>query len=485
MSTDLLRELPSIDELLRSPEIACIPAPATALKNAARAALEQLRRDIRSGTITAAQLSGSLSDLPQRIADRLELDSRYSLRPVINASGVILHTNLGRAPLSSRALDHIYSVAARYNNLEYSIADGARGKRDTHLDRLFAQIFADPRHAEHGVRGIVVNNCAAATILALNTLAAGGEVIVSRGELVEIGGSFRIPDVMQKSGAILREVGTTNRTRIADYERAITPNTRLLMRVHRSNFAITGFTEQPSLEQLARLARKYNLPLFEDQGNGSLVDLRALNPAIHGEAPPTAIESLQGGAHIISFSGDKLLGGPQAGILAGHFELIAQMRANPFFRAMRVDKLTYAALEATLLAYTQQDFDSLPILRMVRLTADGLRARSEAFLARLNSAAPEHNQPSQLTAQIIPGDSVIGGGTAPTATIPTSLIALTHSTLNADSLERALRSGTQPPHHAASTPVITRIESGRVLLDLRTVLPDEEPALLSALLALN
>jgi L-seryl-tRNA(Ser) seleniumtransferase len=310
----------------------------------------------------------------------------------------------------------------------------------------------------------VVNNNAAAVLLALNTLADGGEVIVSRGELVEIGGSFRIPDVMAKSGAILREVGTTNRTRVADYEQAINERTKLLLRVHRSNFEISGFTEQASTAELVGLARERGLPLMEDLGSGALVDLQAVG--ISGE--PTVIDSLRAGVDVVSYSGDKLLGGPQAGLLSGRHELIARMRANSLFRALRVDKLTYAALEATLLAYVKRDHDAIPTLRMMRLTLDEIGKRAEAIAVKV--ASPK------LKAEIIDGESVIGGGAAPSSVLPTRLVALSCAGLSADELAARLR--------AADPPVIARVEEGRVLLDLRTVFPEQDEAVRASLVAL-
>jgi L-seryl-tRNA(Ser) seleniumtransferase len=306
-----------------------------------------------------------------------------------------------------------------------------------------------------------VNNNAAAVLLALNTLADGGEVIVSRGELVEIGGSFRIPDVMAKSGAILREVGTTNRTRVADYEQAINERTKLLLRVHRSNFEISGFTEQASTADLVGLARERGLPLLEDLGSGALLELQAFGIG----REPSVIDSLRAGLDVVSYSGDKLLGGPQAGLLSGRRQLIARMRANSLFRALRVDKLTYAALEATLLAYVKRDHDAIPTLRMMRLTQQEIGKRAEALAAK--AASPK------LQAEIIDGESVIGGGAAPSAALPTRLIALSCAGLSADQLSARLR--------AADTPVVARVEEGRVLLDLRTVFPEQEELVAAAL----
>ncbi len=369
--SDLYRKLPSVDELLHRPDLAAIIAadgPA-AVTDAARAVLTRLRAEIAAARLDAATADLALSGISNAVQRQVRQSLTYSLRPLINATGVILHTNLGRAPLATSALQHIANAASGYSNLEFDVETGERGKRDVHVDRLFRKLLNDgyagegARATPAGISTIVVNNNAAAVLLALNTLAEGGEVIVSRGELVEIGGSFRIPDVMSKSNATLREVGTTNRTRVADYERAINDKTRLLLRVHRSNFQITGFTEQPALAELAALAHARNLPLMDDLGSGALFDLSSI--AVNGE--PGVLDSLQAGADVVSYSGDKLLGGPQAGILSGRADLIARMRANSLFRALRVDKLTCAALEATLLAYVKHDHEAIPALRMMRL----------------------------------------------------------------------------------------------------------------------
>jgi L-seryl-tRNA(Ser) seleniumtransferase len=298
-------------------------------------------------------------------------------------------------------------------------------------------------------------------LLALNTVAEGGEVIVSRGELVEIGGSFRIPDVMTKSGAILREVGTTNRTRTSDYEEAITERTRLLLRVHRSNFEITGFTEQASTAALVELARRRGIPLMEDLGSGALIDLRTVG--ISGE--PGVLDSLRSGVDIVTYSGDKLLGGPQAGLISGESELIARMRSNSLFRALRVDKLIYAALEATLLAYVRRDHDAIPTLRMMRLTKEAIGERAEALAARV--AGPK------LKIEIVDGESILGGGAAPSSVLATRLLAVVCEGLSADELAARLR--------GSELPIIARVEDGRVLLDLRTVFPEQDSSVVAAL----
>jgi L-seryl-tRNA(Ser) seleniumtransferase len=487
---DLYRRLPSVDELLRSPDLVAIVSSEgqASVTDAARAVLTRLRAEIAAARLDAASVDLALSGIAGAVERQVRQSLTYSLRPVINATGVILHTNLGRAPLAASALEHVRHASEGYSNLEFDVETGDRGKRDVHVDRLFRKLLDEhagttPVRLRSGqvlgcpgepvpkvqptptaVSTIVVNNNAAAVLLALNTLAEGGEVIVSRGELVEIGGSFRIPDVMSKSNATLREVGTTNRTRIADYERAITEKTRLLLRVHRSNFQIIGFTEQPQIEELAALAHARNIPLMEDLGSGALFDLRAIG--VIGE--PGVLDSLQSGADVVSYSGDKLLGGPQAGILSGRGDLIARMRTNSLFRALRVDKLTYAALEATLLAYVKHDHDAIPALRMMHLSKDEIGRRTEAVAAKV--------QLSLLTVEIIDGESVIGGGAAPSAVLPTRLLAVIREGLSADEISARLR--------ASQPPVIARVEEGRVLLDLRTVFPEQDENVIAALRAL-
>jgi L-seryl-tRNA(Ser) seleniumtransferase len=465
--SDLYRRLPSVDELLRLPEVVgqVQREGHAAVTKAARAVLARVREEIVAGRLDASAVDLAVSGLAEAVERQLRQALQLSLRSVINATGVVLHTNLGRAPLGSAALEHLYQVAATYSNLEFDVAQGERGKRDVHVQRLFAQLFGSV--AAEPVSTVVVNNNAAAVLLGLNTLAEGGEVIVSRGELVEIGGSFRIPEVMAKSGAMLREVGTTNRTRISDYERAINEKTRLLLRVHRSNFQITGFTEQPSLSELVDLGRKRGIPVMEDLGSGALVDLRSLG--ISGE--PGVADSLRAGVDVVTYSGDKLLGGPQAGLLSGRRELIAQIRSNPLFRALRVDKLTYAALEATLLAYVRQDHDAIPALRMLRLSPEQIEGRAQAMKKTLQS---ERNR---LGVDIVDGQSVVGGGAAPAASLPTRLLAVTCAGLSADELAARLRAG-EPP-------VVARVEEGRVLLDLRTVFAEQDEAVAQALLTIS
>jgi L-seryl-tRNA(Ser) seleniumtransferase len=481
--SELFRKLPSVDDVMRGPAgrllVSSYGCPSVV--DAARVVLSRLRQEITSGLLDADGLELALSGLAEAVEKQLRQALGYSLRPVINATGVILHTNLGRAPLGEAAIEHIRETAASYSNLEFDLGASARGKRDVHVDRLFRKLLsndelgAGSQTERAGLRPggtaeaavstrvstIVVNNNAAAVLLALNTLADGGEVIVSRGELVEIGGSFRIPDVMAKSGAIMREVGTTNRTRAADYECAITDRTRLLLRVHRSNFEITGFTEQASTGELVALARKRGIPLMEDLGSGALFDLRAVGIS----SEPGVLDSLRSGVDIVTYSGDKLLGGPQAGLISGGSELIARMRSNSLFRALRVDKLVYAALEATLLAYVRRDHDAIPTVRMMRLSKEAIGERAEALAARV--AAPK------LKVEIVDGESILGGGAAPSSVLPTRLLAVTCEGLSADELASRLR-GSEPP-------IIARVEEGRVLLDLRTVFPERDAAVVAAL----
>jgi L-seryl-tRNA(Ser) seleniumtransferase len=469
-NADLYRQLPSVDELVRSSDLAKLVTQngQAAVADAVRIVLSSLREEIGAGRLGADGLALALSGIADAIEREVRRALRYSLRPVINATGVILHTNLGRAPLSLSTIDHIREIAASYSNLEFDVETGERGKRDVHVDRLFRKLLVENANAhagtaasgcpceqsERSISTVVVNNNAAAVLLALNTLAEDGEVIVSRGELVEIGGSFRIPDVMSKSNAILREVGTTNRTRIGDYKNAINEKTKLLLRVHRSNFQITGFTEQPSVEELVKLAGKHDLPLMEDLGSGALIDLQSLG--ISGE--PGVLDSLRLGVGIVSYSGDKLLGGPQAGILSGRSDLIERMRSNSLFRALRVDKLTYAALEATLLAYAKRDYDAIPAVRMMNLSKQEIGDRAEGIGKKIRSA--------KLDVEIIDGESMIGGGAAPSAVLPTRLLAVSREGLSANHLAVSLRS--------SNPPIIARVEEGRVLLDLRTVFPEQD-----------
>ncbi|MBZ5702906.1 MAG: L-seryl-tRNA(Sec) selenium transferase [Acidobacteriia bacterium] len=459
---DLLRQLPSVDELLAQPRLLALASRVSRdlLLEVTRAALAGLRARI-TGAEERTVLTLAPAEIEAYITAEVERVLALSLQPVINATGVILHTNLGRAPLPSAVADHIRHAATHYSNLEYDLEAGARGKRDVHTSRLLERLTG----AE---AAIVVNNCAAAVLLSLAALAKGGEVLVSRGELIEIGDGFRIPEIMAESGAILREVGTTNRTRIEDYERAITDKTRLLLRVHPSNFQITGFTERPELRELAELGRRANLPVMEDLGSGCLVDLSA-----SGVGEPVVRQSFEAGASLVAFSGDKLLGGPQAGVIAGHSALVARIRRYPLFRALRVDKLTIAALEATLGAYLRGALDEIPALRMIRMSPREIGQRAEQFLRALRPALPL----AELEADIVAGTSLIGGGSTPAESLPTMLLRIASARHSAAKLEERLR---RPP---VGVSVIARVADDRLLLDLRTVFPDEEPALAAALAA--
>jgi L-seryl-tRNA(Ser) seleniumtransferase len=472
----LLRLLPSVDALLRTEAATAargrIGAPR--LVQLARAVTEELRAEIRADGSGREQQAGPLNGGPSRealfseAARRLEracqLEAHRSLRRVINASGVILHTNLGRAPLSEAARRAISEQAARYCTLEYDTRTGGRGRRGAHAEELLAELTG----AEDA---LVVNNCAAAALLILTALAREGETIVSRGELVEIGGDFRVPEVMAQSGTRMVEVGATNRTRLSDYERAINSATRLVMRVHPSNYRIVGFTAFPALEELAELAHRSGLVLYEDAGSGALLDLQPYG--LEGE--PVIADSIRRGADLVSFSGDKLLGAAQAGLVAGRRELVQQLRKHPLYRAVRADKLALAALEATLQAYSRGTaLTEVPTLRMLALTPAEMQARAKGFLRRWKA---RYASGSGLQCTPVEGRSAIGGGSAPTTHPATTLIALVHERLSADALEELLRH--------SPTPVIARIADDKVLLDLRTVSEEEEPELLDALAAIS
>ena len=456
----MLRQIPSVDELLAQPRLAALSkrTDRNLVVEVARAVLADLRARI-AGDANWTALGVSAASVEELISNEVERILSRSLQPVINATGVILHTNLGRAPLPETVVDEFRRSATQYSNLEYDLEAGARGKRDVHTAELLMRLTG----AE---AAIVVNNCAAAVLVALAALARGGEVIVSRGELIEIGDGFRIPEIMEESGAILREVGTTNRTRLADYENAINEKTRVLLRVHPSNFKVTGFTDKPSLEELVSLSQRSCLPLVEDLGSGCLVDLSE-----YGVSEPTVKQSIEAGISVVMFSGDKLLGGPQAGIIAGKKELIARVRRYPLFRALRVDKLTIAALEATLGAYLRAAWDEIPTMRMIRMTPQQLKRRAENFIRELRPELPL----DEVEIEIKDGTSLAGGGSTPSQSLPTKIIRIASARYSATKLEQRLRRA------PAGVSVIARVEDDRLILDLRTVFPEQEPPLIKTL----
>jgi L-seryl-tRNA(Ser) seleniumtransferase len=423
-----LREIPAVDQVLAALGHLEGRFPRRLIVEEVRRVLEKTRQEIRAG-----RNSTSVS-IEKRVERNLAKLEAPSLRKVINATGVVLHTNLGRAPLAS------FEPLLGYSNLEYDLAEGRRGQRDVHASDLIERLTGAP--------GIAVNNNAAAIYLALNELAAGFEVVVSRGELIEIGDGFRIPEIMQSSGASLREVGTTNRTKIDDYREAINERTRLLLRVHPSNFRMEGFTSKPELRELVALATERGIPLYEDLGSGCVTDLRAF-----GIEEPLVGDSLRAGVNLVSFSGDKLLGGPQAGILAGDQGLVGRLRRNPMFRALRLDKLIYQALETTLRNLVLERWDQIPALRLIARTSEELKARAERLLGRLDG----------LRASLLEGSSVIGGGSTPGQPLKSWLIAVDCDVIEA---ERQCR--------LSDPPVVARIEDRRLLIDLRTVFVEDE-----------
>ena len=437
--TQKLRELPAVHEVLEQLAPSLARFPRALIVSEVRRAIDAARDEILAGNpgepAIAPRVERALADL-----------DRPSQQPVINATGVVLHTNLGRAPLGPMV------VPPGYSNLEYDLATGRRGQRDVHTTPLLERLL--------GAAALAVNNNAAAVFLALHELASGGEAIVSRGELIEIGDGFRIPDIMAHSGATLREVGTTNRTRIEDYRAAISDRTRLLMRVHPSNFRISGFTARPDLRDMTALGRERGIPVYEDLGSGCVVDLRAF-----GIAEPLVTDSLSAGVDLVSFSGDKLLGGPQAGILAGSQELIARLRRNPLFRALRLDKVIHHLLENTLRSLLLERWDEVPALAMLRQSAAQIRQRALGLVVRVPG----------LRAEVIEGESVTGGGATPEQSIATWLIAV--ECTDVVEAERSLRAG--------NPPVIARIEDGRLIFDLRTVFRGEEETLAAALSGLS
>ncbi|MCL5046060.1 MAG: L-seryl-tRNA(Sec) selenium transferase [Actinobacteria bacterium] len=446
-SHDVLRHLPSVDRLLKekAAEQLAKQYPRDLVVQALRDALEDARSEMRAG----APLP-EVGALLETATQRLEGAFRPSLRPVINATGVIIHTNLGRAPLSEEALRAVLQVAGGYSNLEYRLEEGLRGSRHEHVSELLRRITG----AEDA---IAVNNNAGAMLLTLSTLAQGREVIVSRGQAVEIGGGFRIPDVLRQSGAKLVEVATTNRTYLRDYEEAITDETALLLHVHPSNFRVAGFVHSTSIDELVSLGRQRRIPVVDDLGSGSFLD-----SARYGlQHEPMVQERIEAGVDLVCFSGDKLLGGPQAGLIAGKTRYVEQLRRHPLARAIRVDKMTIAALAATLRHYLLGDAErKVPVWRMIAMPLEEIEARASRLVRRLRR--------SGLAAELVPGLSTIGGGSLPGETLPTRLIAIASGPDGPAPMELAARLRRMDP------PVVARLERSLLLLDLRTVRPEED-----------
>lgn len=457
---DTLRRIPAVDQMLLRPAVASWIACTSRefIVSEIQKLLQEVRDVIRSGP-AESEPDLSPEGLERVLSERLRQRLLPGLRTVINATGVILHTNLGRAPLSAAAQKSLSAFSAHYTNLEYDLSTAQRSHRDKLIESLLMEILGCEA-------AVVVNNNAAAVFLILNTLAQGREVLVSRGELVEIGGSFRIPEILARSGAMLREVGTTNKTRIEDYQKAAGPETALVLRVHPSNFRIQGFTERPGLGELAEFAHSRGIPLVEDIGSGCLLDLKPYGIADE----PLVQDSLAAGVDVICFSGDKLLGGPQAGIIAGGRKLVDPIRKNPLMRTYRVGKLIYGALEATLQSYRFGKAKSeIPVARMIAADQADLKRRARRFLRKLKPRLP-----AEANARLCEGESVVGGGSCPGFSLPTTLIALESGRLSPNTIESRLRS--QEPA------IILRLDENRVLLDLRTVFPEQEPALIDGIL---
>jgi L-seryl-tRNA(Ser) seleniumtransferase len=445
--------IPSIEQMRQRASVAALEAEFghDATLDALRQSAEQVRAAIAGGREFDSP-DAAATEIERVAAAALTREIKGSLRRVINATGVVIHTNLGRAPLAVSAVQRVAEIAAGYCNLEYDLEQGGRGSRSVHAESLLTTLTG----AEAAV---VVNNNAAATMLILASLGAGREVLISRGELVEIGGGFRVPDVMAQSGAVLREVGTTNRTRVGDYRAAIGARTAMLLRVHPSNFRIEGFTERPSLQELVAAAHDAGIPLVEDLGSGRLDETLEWEPAVQ--------RSIAAGADLVCFSGDKMLGGPQAGIIVGRAALVKQLQRHPLMRAVRVDKLTLAALEATLIEYRAgRAHASIPVVRMLRESIESVETRAQHLVEQLHSA--------RWRVALMSGTSAAGGGSAPGVDIPTILVALQHATFPPHLVERRLRGG--------DPPIIARIEDDCIVLDLRTVLPEDDHVVFDALL---
>ncbi len=444
---NLLRSLPSVDDVLKWDGLKKIPGSPShpLLVKSIREVLAREREKIRKGE---RKKTLERAELVSGIKEAIAAAGRGSLRRVINGTGVVIHTNLGRARLAPPAVEKIIEAARNYTNLEFALEPGGRGERSDHVEGLFRELV----RAE---AGLVVNNNAGAVLLVINTLAEGREAIVSRGELIEIGGSFRLPEVMAKSGAVLKEVGTTNRTYIRDYARAINPQTGLLFRAHPSNYRIEGFTAQASRAELVTLSREKGLPFFEDLGSGLLLPI----PGLELSGEPGVALALKQGVDVISFSGDKLLGGPQAGIILGRKDLLDRIRKNPLARALRIDKLSLAGLEATLRIYRSGDVP--PVIAALQIPRAELEGRARKLSRGLASAAPG----ARFKIEVAEEESTPGGGSFPGVKLPTLVVLLTHPALNPEEIAAAFRSG-EPP-------VIGRIQEDRFLLDLRTISPEE------------
>lgn len=460
----LLAELPSIDEILKSQRgqkwLAAYPR--RYVLQAIRDIVEHYRQAIIKGETAGVSVE---QDVLPEIEVKIERLSAFSLKSVINATGVVIHTNLGRSVMSDRVMDHVRQIACGYSNLEYNIEKGQRGKRYTHVKRLLNELTG----AEDS---LIVNNNAAAVFVCLTALAKGKEVIVSRGELVEIGGSFRIPDVMSSSGAVLREVGTTNKTHVRDYERAINENTALLLKVHQSNYRMVGFTKAVEIDELAALGRKYNVPVMFDLGSGCLIDLKPYG--VHIE--PTVQETVRAGADIVTFSGDKLLGGPQGGVMVGKTQLIEKIGQNPLMRALRIDKLTLAAFEATLMSYLDEDKakEEVPTLNMLLQGPDEIKERAKKISQALKrKLGASHEKIAQIN--VIEDSSQSGGGALPEIEFKTYVVAIKPSGLSVNKLEERLR------HN--KPPIIARIKEEALIIDARTVRDSEVEALVKGITA--
>lgn len=455
-----LRHVPSVDQLLRTESARELRALVgiKRLTNIARSVTAEIRTLIRNDQeflkINGNHAEALLAEAVKRMEASARRESQTGIRPVINATGVLLHTNLGRAPLSEAARAAM-DQAARYCSVEYDLESGVRGGRAARVEALLKDLTG----AEDA---LVVNNCAAAALLILTVLAGDGETIVSRGELVEIGGDFRVPDVMAGSGTRMVEVGTTNRTHLEDYRRAIGPNTRLIMRVHPSNYRIVGFASSPALAELSSLARESGLPLYEDAGSGQLSDLGKYGVVDE----PVVREIVERGVDVVSFSGDKLLGSVQGGLIVGKREIVSRLRRHPLYRALRSDKIRLAALEATLVSHQKDSAEAeVPVIQMLSLAPDEVEQRARNIIDSLV------NGPVKF--ELISGESTLGGGAGPTSNVPTTLIAITHPEKSAQEIEHQLRTSTPP--------IISRISEGKVLLDLRTVFTDQLPAFQEAL----